>query len=116
MSDGLIPPPYLVSAARQAVNRSLLGELIGREARKSHMVYRDLTAQEQQPQMDWVARYEAIMEEGRTHGWIEWDGENGYVPAEIQTRAGTRVFDETEEDHAARVAESIGVLRFETRN
>ena len=83
----------------------------GKLARASHLDYADISEEEQQRQRDWAERFNAVMEEGDANDWIHRDYDQDPQPFDIQSRKSTVVYDESEEDHVARVFPYIELLR-----
>ena len=51
------------------------------------------------------------MEEGYANDWLDTDYDQDPEPAEIGTRQSVTIYDESEEDHAARVLPYIESMR-----
>jgi len=109
---GIVPPAYFVSEARRAVNASLMnGRWFGEMDRRHHFESRPLTESEMQPQRDWIDKFEALVSEGKAHGWMGYDEESGPFAEPLKTQEYTRVWDESEADHAERVGLVVGGVR-----
>jgi len=110
--NDVIIPMVLASIPRQMVDAELRRtDFVGKLARHSHLEYVDVSDDEQQRQRDWTERFRSVMAEGEANDWLQYDYDADPEPIEIRTRKATTVYDESEEDHAARVLPYIESLR-----
>ena len=108
---GITVPAYLLTMPRERVDAEIRSPfLYGTFKRRSHMEYAAVDEAEQEAQKAWTKRFRAVMSEGDRNNWIDYLRED-YEPAAIITSKGTRVYDETSDEHFARVAPTIHALR-----
>ena len=107
-------PAYFLSIARERVNAEIRnGRFWGELERRHHYEHAPVPEAEQQAQREWIVRFNAAMEEGEANDWIEYDYDTDPCAAEIVTQKSTKVFDETADDHVARVRPYVDSLRRE---
>ena len=104
MTEHISFPAYLLELPREMVDAEIpRARLWGQLARKNHLDIAPVDEAEQEAQRAWTKRFDAVVEEGDAHDWIEYDYDSNPTPAHILTRKGTTVYDETVDEHVARV-------------
>ena len=110
-SAGITVPAYLLYMPSEHLEAEIRSPfLYGTFKRRSHMQYVPVDEAEQEAQKAWGERFRAVMSEGNRNYWINY-GREDCEPANIITSKGTRVYDETSDEHFARVAPTIHALR-----
>ena len=111
-SAGIVVPAYLLYMPSEHLEAEIRSPfLFGTFKRRSHMERVPIDGAEQEAQRAWTKRFDALMEEGAPHGWIVYEDGEDPSPAGIFTSRVTKVWDETSDEHFARVAPTIHALR-----
>ena len=112
MTELISFPAYLLELPREMVDAEIpRARLWGQLARKNHHDIAPVDEAEQEAQKAWGERFRAVMDEGDAHDWIVREYDEDPSPAHIFTRKGTTVYDETVDEHVARVRPYIDGAR-----
>ena len=110
-SAGIVVPAYLLTMPSERLEAEIRSPFFyGTFERRSHMESVRVDEARQEAQKAWGERFRAVMDEGDRNSWIDYWRED-YEPAAIITSKGTKVWDETSDEHFARVAPTIHALR-----
>lgn len=91
------------------LNKELLGRFLA-PSRKGH--FEPAAEQEAQEFAAWKAQYDRVLTIGFEKGWLV----GGYEPDEVSEPHGPWVWDETEEEYAARVPKIEGPITFPVKD